>query len=120
MSYNQGTGDLQRSKTSAAVTHGASNGAASVSCEGTRILLTITLSANFGSAAVAGPITINNSSIKATSVIESCAQSNHEFSAFDVFAVQDGSCKLSFTNYTADPDPLTGNPTAIFSIMIYN
>ena len=118
MSYNQGTGNLQRSKTSAAVTHGASNGAASVSCEGTRILLTITLSANFGSAAVAGPITINNSSIKATSVIESCVISNRIYSPFDVFAVQDGSCKLDYINYTGGT--VASGTATEFSIMIYN
>mgnify|MGYP003658789184 FL=1 len=120
MSYSQGTGDLQRTKTTAAVTLGSSNGAASVSCEGTRVSLSVTLNGNMAAGAVSGNITLSNSSIKATSVIESCAQSNNVFSAFDVFAVQDGSCKLSFVNYTPSPDPLTGNPTAIFSIMIYN
>tara|TARA_R110002073_G_C9244224_1_gene562039 strand:+ start:362 stop:718 length:357 start_codon:yes stop_codon:yes gene_type:complete len=118
MSYNQGTGDLQRSKTAASVTLGGSNGAASVSCEGTRISLTVTLSANFGSAAIAGPVTINNPAIKATSVIESCVQTNHAYSPFDVFAVQDGSCKLDYINYTGGT--VASGTATIFSIMIYN
>jgi hypothetical protein len=120
MGYQQGTGDLQRSKTTAAVTLGSSNGDASVSCEGTRVSLSVTLNGDMAMLAVSGNITLSNDSIKATSVIESCAQSNNAFSAFDVFDVQDGSCQLSFTNYTPSPDPITGNPTAIFSIMIYN
>ena len=118
MSYNQGTGNLQRSKTTAAVTLGGSNGAVSVSCTGTRVNLTVTLSANFGSAAIAGPVTINNPAIKATSVIESCVQTNHAYSPFDVFAVQDGSCKLGYINYTGGT--VASGTATTFSVMIYN
>jgi len=118
MSYNQGTGDLQRSKTSAAVTLGSSNGAASVSCEGTRISLTVTLNGNLGSAAVGGPITLNNPAIKESSVIESCMQSNVIFTPFDVFDVQDGSAKMSFINYSGGTLP--GGASGVFSIAILN
>ena len=118
MSYNQGTGDLQREKGAFAVTLGSSNGAASVSCEGTRISLTVTLNGNLGSVAVGGPITINNSSIKATSVIESCMQSNVIFTPFDVFDVQDGSAKMSFINYSGGTLP--GGASGVFSIAILN
>ena len=118
MSYNQGTGNLQRSKTTAAVTLGSSNGAASVSCEGTRINLSVTLNGILGDNAIAGPITINNPDIKATSVIESCIQTNVVFSPFDVFAVQDGSCKVEFINYAGAPVP--DGSTGVFSVMIYN
>ena len=118
MSYNQGTGDLQRSKTSAAVTLGSSNGAASVSTTGTRINLSVTLNGNLGANAIAGPITINNSDIKATSVIESCIQTNVIFSPFDVYAVQDGSCKVEFINYAGTTIP--NGSTGVFSVMIYN
>ena len=118
MGYQQGTGDLQRGKTTAAVTLGSSNGAASVSCEGTRISLSITLNGNLAHNTIAGPITINNPDIKATSVIESCVQGNVIFSPFDVFAVQDGSCKVEFINYAGTTIP--NGSTDVFSVMIYN
>jgi hypothetical protein len=118
MAYNQGTGDLQRSKVSGAVTLGSSNGAASMTLNGTRGTITVTLNGGLGSAAVAGPITLTNSSINATSVIESCNLSNHVQSAFDVHHVTDGSCKLSFINYSggtiADETEIT------FAFMVYN
>ena len=118
MSYNQGTGDLQRTKTSASVTLGSSNGAASVTCEGNRISLTVTLNGNLGASGVGGPITLNNSVIKSTSVIESCMQSNVIFTPFDVFDVQDGSAKMSFINYSGGTLP--GGASGIFSIAILN
>jgi len=118
MGYNQGTGDLQRTKTSASVTLGSSNGAASVTCEGNRISLTVTLNGNLGSVGVGGPITLNNSVIKSTSVIESCMQSNVIFTPFDVFDVQDGSAKMSFINYSGGTLP--GGASGIFSIAILN
>lgn len=118
MSYNQGTGNLQRSKTSAAVTLGSSNGAASVSCEGTRINLSVTLNGNLGANAIAGPITISNPDIKESSVIESCIQTNVIFSPFDVYAVQDGSCKVEFINYAGTTIP--NGASGVFSVMIYN
>ena len=118
MGYNQGTGDLQRSKVAGAVTLGGSNGAASMTLNGTRGKITVTLSAALGSGATAGPITLTNSSIKASSVVESCNLSNHLQSAFDVFHVADGSCKLSFINYSggtvADEAEIT------FAFMVYN
>ena len=118
MAYNQGTGDLQRSKVSGAVTLGSSNGAASMTLNGTRGTITVTLSAALGAAAVAGPITLTNSTIKSTSVVESCNLSNHAQSAFDVHHVADGSCKLGFINYSggtvADATEIT------FAFMVYN
>jgi hypothetical protein len=114
----QGTGNLQRSKVSGAVTLGGSNGAASMILHGTRGTITVTLSAELGSGGTAGPISMTNSSIKASSVIESCNLSNHAQSAFDVHHVDNGSCKLAFINYSggaiADETEIT------FAFMVYN
>ena len=118
MGYQQGTGDLQRSKVAGVVTLGSSNGAASLTVNGTRGKLTVTLNGALANAGVAGAISMTNSTIKATSVVESCNLSNHACSAFDVWHVADGSCKLGFTNYSggaiADATALT------FAFMVYN
>ena len=118
MAYNQGTGDLQRTKVSGAVTLGSSNGAASMTLHGARGTISVTLNGALGSAAVGGPITMTNSSIKASSVIESCNLSNHVQSAFDVYHVQDGSCKLAFTNYSGGT--VADETVITFSFMVYN
>ena len=94
MSYNQGTGDLQRSKGSFAVTAGSSNGAASVSTTGTRFDLAVTLNGNLSSNGTIGPITINNPD------------------------VQDGSCKSMTINHTGGTIP--NGTVGVFSVMIYN
>jgi hypothetical protein len=118
MSYNQGTGNLQRSKGSFAVTAGSSNGAASVSTTGTRFDLAVTLNGNLANNGTIGPITINNPDIKESSVIESCIQTNAAFSQFDIYDVQDGSCKSMTINYTGGTIP--NGTVGVFSVMIYN
>ena len=118
MSYNQGTGNLQRDKVSVAVILGSSNGAAAVSFEGNKANISVTLNGTLNDNTDAGPITITNSVIKATSVIESCVQTNIQFSAFDVYDVPDGSCKLNVRNHVGAP--VAGNPTSVFSLVIYN
>ena len=118
MGYQQGTSDLQRSKVAGVVTLGSSNGAASLTVNGTRVKLTVTLNGALANAGVAGAISMTNSTIKATSVVESCNLSNHACSAFDVWHVADGSCKLGFTNYSGGA---IADGTAItFAFMVYN
>jgi hypothetical protein len=118
MGYQQGTGDLQRSKVSGAVTLGSSNGAASMTLNGTRGKITVTLNGGLGNAGVAGAISMTNSSIKASSVVESCNLSNHACSAFDVWHVADGSCKLGFTNYSGGT--IADGTEITFAFMVYN
>ena len=117
MGYQQGTGNLQRSITTAAVTLGSSNGAASVTTVGTRFTLTVTLSAALANSANGGPITINNSSIKASSVIDASLGENLLLIPYQIFAVEDGSCKFQFINIYLE----VADTTAIkWNFMIYN
>jgi len=118
MGYQQGTGDLQRSKVAGVVTLGGSNGAASMTLNGTRGKITVTLSAALGSAAQGGPITFTNSSINASSVVESCNLSNHACTPFDVYHVADGSCKMTFQNLSGGT--IADEAEITFAFMVYN
>ena len=120
MGYTQGTGDLHRTKTTAAVTLGSSNSAASVAVNGTRGTLTVTLNGTLVYDAVtrAGPLTVTSQSIKADSVVQVATITDASILVYDVYAVQDGSFKFEFLNLTGGH--LTGDPSLSFAYMVFN
>ena len=118
MGYNQGADNLERSITTASVTAGSSNGAASVTTEGNRFTISITLNGTLSADAKVGDITLNNSMIKSTSVIWATTQDTILLLPMAAHSVADGSCKFTLHNHTGGN--ITGNPTSVANFVIYN
>jgi len=118
MSYNQGADNLERSITTASATAGSSNGAASVTTEGNRFTLNLTLNGTLSADAKVGDITVNNSMVKSTSVIWGTSQTTVLLLPMVAHSVADGSFKFTIHNHTGVD--VAGNPTGAFNFIIYN
>jgi len=118
MSYGQGADNLERTITTASVTAGSSNGAASVTTEGNRFTLSVTLNGTLSADAKIGDITVNNSMVKSTSVIWAATQTTVALLPMAAHSVTDGSFKYTLHNHAGGP--IAGNPTAVNNFIIYN
>ena len=122
MGYRQGTGNLIRAKNNVSQTMGSSNGATTITVNGVRGQIDLTLTAEWAATfkAEIGPFTFNNESIKTDSCIAITTISNHPLllvvGPYDVSST--GVCMFSLSNHSKAA--IADTSVVKISYMIFN